>query len=70
MWVASLIIFPMVIFYTFFSFLWWLGGWSFGVWVLNRVFGVGVFLLVGFWACGVGPSGFFGVGALYKIIEE
>ena len=39
----------------------------FGVWVLNRVFGVGVFLLVGFGACGVGPSGFFwGWGSLYN----
>ena len=70
MWLASLIIFPMVIFYTFFSFLWWLGGWSFGVWVLNRVFGVGVFCWWGLGPVVLGLLGFFGVGALYIIIEE
>ena len=68
--VGKLNYFPMVILNTFFHFWWWFWGSSFGVGTSNRVFGVGFFLLEGFWACGVGPSGFFGVGALYIIIEE
>ena len=48
--------------YTFFSFLLiyslGLGFWGRG------------FQLMGFWACGMGPSGFIGVGALYINIGE
>ena len=41
-----------------------------GVGVLDSVFlGVGI-SVDGVWASGVGPSGFFGVGALYVNIEE
>ena len=44
---------------------------GFGGGVLDWVSGVGLFSqLMGFCACGVGPSGFFGVGALYLNIEE
>ena len=65
---------PRVIIYIFSPFCSYfggLGGWGFGVGVLDWVSGVGLFSqLMGFWACGVGPSGFFGVGALYSNIEE
>ena len=55
------IFFPRVILYN--SFLFWLiyGGLGF--------LGQG-FQLMGFGACGVGPSGFFWVGALYINIKE
>ena len=43
--------------------LWWFGGLGFWGWGL----GLG---LMGFEACGVGPAGFFWVGALYINIEE
>ena len=56
--------FPRVI-HTFFSFLLIYGGLGFGVGVLDWGF-----QLMGFGACGVGPSVFFGVGALYINIEE
>ena len=56
--------FPWVILYIFFSFFLIYGGLEVGV------FGLGLGLgfwgwglqLMGFEACGVGPSGFFGVG--------
>ena len=44
-----------------FAHLWWFG-------VLDWVFGVGDFSWAG--GCGVGLSGFFGVGALYITIKE
>ena len=57
-------------FFLIFAHLWFgvLGlGWP---GVLDWFFGVGVFSWRGFWACGVGPSGFFWVGALYVNIKE
>mgnify|MGYP001795766127 CR=1 FL=1 len=60
--------FPRVIIYIFAHIM---VGWGFGVGVLDWVSGVGLFSqLMVFWACGVGPSGFFGVGAFYLNIEE
>ena len=59
------IFFPRVILYTFFSFLLIYGGSGFGVLELGSWIG---FLRLGFsvdGACGMGPAGFFGVGALY-----
>ena len=53
--------------------------WGFGVGVVDCFFwglGLGLgfwgwsFQLMGFGACGVGPSGFVGVGALYINIKE
>ena len=61
---------PTVILYTFISFLLiygGLGGWGFGV--LYWVFGVGI-ISWWVWACGVRPSGFFWVRAVYINIEE
>ena len=39
---------------------------GFGFGVLDWVFGVRGFQLMGFWACGVGRLGFLGWGSLYK----
>ena len=64
--IGMAIFFPGVIRYTllspFSSFMvvWGLGFWGWGL-------GLG---LMGFEACGVGPAGFFWVGALYINIEE
>ena len=54
-------------FILLFSHLWWLGFWGWGLEL--GFFGWG-FQLMGFGACGVGPSGFFGVRALYINIDE
>ena len=65
----GLYFFPRVIIYIYSAFCSYFGG--FGVGVLDWVSGVGLFSqLMGFWAFCVGPSGFFGVGALYSNIEE
>ena len=64
---SDAIFFPMVILYNFFSLLLFyggLGGWGPGL----DPWGWG-FQFMGFGACGVGPSGVFGVGALYINIE-
>ena len=63
------IFFPRVFFSHFCSFtvVWKLG---FGVGGVGLGFEDRGFQLMGFfWACGVGPSGLFGVGALYINIE-
>ena len=46
--------------------------WGLGLWGWDIELGqsVLVFQLMGLGACGVGPSGYFGVGALYMNIEE
>ena len=62
------IFFPGVILDTFFSFLLIYGCFRVGVlgsWFLHRGF-----QLMGFRVCVVGPSGFSGVGAVYKNKEE
>ena len=47
------------IFFLTFANLWWFGGWSLGVEILNSVFGVrGFQLIYGDWECGEGPSRF------------
>ena len=53
-----------IIFLTF-AHLWWFGGWGLGI----SFCGLG-FQLMRFGACGVGPSGFFGVGAPYINMEK
>ena len=66
------IFFPRVILYIFLSILLIYGGLRFGVWGLCLelgFWGLG-FQLIGFWACGVRPSGVFGVEALYINIYE
>ena len=63
------IFFPRVILYNFFLFLPIYGGLGFlGCGVILGFWGWG-FQLMGFGACGVGPSGFFGLG-LYINIKE
>ena len=57
----KLYFFPRVILYNFFLFWLIYGGLGFWGWG---------FQLMGFGACGVGPSGFFWVGALLKIKEK
>ena len=47
--------------------VWGLGLWG---WGLELGFWSWSFQLIVFRDCGVGPSGFFGVGALYIDIEE
>ena len=61
------IYFPRVILYTFFSFLLIYDDLGFGFWGwgLGSVFWGCSFQFMGFGACNVGLSGFFGVGALY-----
>ena len=56
--------FPRVILYNFFLFLLIYGGLGFGVLGLGSYIGFlgWGFQLMGFGACGVGPSGFFGLG--------
>ena len=44
-------------FFLIFAHLWWFGGWG----LILGFWGWG-FQLMGFGACGVGPSGFFGLG--------
>ena len=44
--------------------------WGFVVGVSDWVLGAGVFSGWGFGTCGVGLSGFFGGGALYRNVEE
>ena len=66
------IFFPGLLFLIFsyfgsFMVVWGLGFWGWGL--ILGFFGWG-FQLMGFGACGVGPSGFFGVGALYINIKE
>ena len=62
------IFFPRVILYNFFLFLLIYGG--LGFWGLILGFWGWGFQLMWFGACGVGPSGFFQVGALYINIKE
>ena len=57
-------------FFLIFADLWWFGVGVLGLGVLDWVFGVGIFQLMGFEACGVGPSGFFEVGSLHIDKEE
>ena len=57
-------IFPMVILYTSLSFLLIFGALGLRVWGLRLSFWGWGFQLMGFGACGVGPSGCFGVVAL------
>ena len=59
-----------LIFFFFLVFFWGLGGWGCGGGVFILVFWGWGFLLLGFGACGVGPSGFFWVRALYINIKE
>ena len=61
----SYVLFPGLFFILFFSFLLIYGGLGLGLgfWGWS-------FQLMGFQDCGVGPFGFFWVGALYIIIEE
>ena len=47
--------------------VWGLGFWG---WRLGLGFWDWGFQLIGFWACGVGPFWFSGVGVLYINIEE
>ena len=64
--------FPRVILYNFFlmlAHLWWLGFRVLGLGSHIGFLGLG-FQLMWFGACGVGPSGFFWVGALYINIKE
>ena len=63
-------IFPRVILYTFFSNLLIYGGLGFRGWGLGLGFWGWGSQLMGFGACGVGPSGFFGVGAFSINIKE
>ena len=56
------IFFPRVILYNFFLFLLIYGGLGFWGWGLILGFWGWGFQLMGFGACGVGPSGFFGFG--------
>ena len=63
-------IFPRVILYTLFSFLLISGRLGFWGWDLRSGFCGWGFQLIGFGACGVGPSGFLGVRADYLNIEE
>ena len=60
--VIPAIFFPKVILYNFFSFWLIFGGLEFLGWGLILGFGGRGFQLMGFGACGVGPSGFFGLG--------
>ena len=64
--------FPGFILYTFSHFCSFMVvcGLGFLGWVLELGFWGWGFQLMGFGACGVGPSGFFGVGALCINIEE
>ena len=58
-----------IIFSHFCSFMvvWGLGVWGWGLGLVSWGWG---FQLIGFGACGVGYSGFFGIGALYINIER
>ena len=58
----SYIFFPRVILYNFFFFLLIYGGLGFWGWCLILGFWGWGIQLMGFGACGVGPSGFFGLG--------
>ena len=64
---CSYIFFPRVILYTFFLFLLICGALGFGALGLGSYIGLSG---LGFGACGVEPSGFFGYGALYINIKE
>ena len=62
--------FPRVILHYFFlilAHLWWFGVLGLGSYIGFLGWG---FQLMGFGACGVGPSGFFWVVALYINIKE
>ena len=65
-----LFFFPSFFLYYFLLFLLIYGGLGFWGWGLILGFGGWGFQLMGFGACGVGPSGFFWVGALYTNIQE
>ena len=60
------IFFPRVILYNFFLFWLIYGSLGFRGWGLRLGFWGWGFQLMGFGACGVGPSGFLGWGSLYK----
>ena len=62
----ALYFFPRVILYNFFLLLLIYGGLGFWGWGLILGFWGWGFQLMGFGACGVGLSGFFGLGSLYK----
>ena len=63
---SGYIFFPRVILFNFFFSLLIYGGLGFWGWGLRFGFlGCG-FQLIGFGACDVGPSGFFGLGLSYK----
>ena len=59
--VMALYFFPRIILYIFFLFLLIYGGLGFWGWGLRLGFWGWGFQLRGFWACGVGPSGFLGL---------
>ena len=62
--VPDAIFFPRVILYTFFLFLLINGGLGLGFWGWSLILGFWGwgFQLMGYGTCGVGPSGFFGLG--------
>ena len=70
--ILALYFFPGVILSTFFLFLLIYGGLGLGFkgWRLLLGFWGWGFQLMGFGACGVEPSGFFGYGALHINIKE
>ena len=65
-------------FFLIFSHLWWFWVWGLGSFIgflgvgcsVYRVFCGWGFQFMGFGACGVEPSGYFGYGALYINIKE
>ena len=65
------VFFSRVILYNYFLFLLICGGLGFGVLGLGLSLGFWgwCFLLMGFGACGVGPSGFFGLGLSSGVVE-
>ena len=66
----QLYFFPRVILYNFFLLLLIYGGLGFWGWGLIMGFWGWGFQLMGFGACGAGPSGFFWVGAPHINIEN
>ena len=68
----ALYFFPRVILYNFFLFLLIYGGLGLGFWGWGLILGFWGwgFQLMGFGACGVEPSGFFWVWALYINVKE